>query len=181
MYRRNASLDQRPIIMIWQTEQSLRNITMAAPDLIECVPISDCLICRTSSPMATTASFMAAITCAEVTWSILLKCQKADMGVLSFTPSYDLMRRTMEAPRSLVGDGVVLLVFFLHLEGDGNAVRKFKVRVIVFNQFPVLEKSEVAEAKDVGPSLLCLGDLEVLTRSHCKENCDGGELSDGSL
>ena len=27
--------------MIWQTEQSLRNIAMAAPDLIECVPISD--------------------------------------------------------------------------------------------------------------------------------------------
>ena len=44
MYRRNASLDQRPIIMIWQTEQSLRNIAMAAPDLIECVPISDFLM-----------------------------------------------------------------------------------------------------------------------------------------
>ena len=53
--------------------------------------------------------------------------------------------------------------------------------VTVFNQFSVLEKSEVAEAKDVGPSLLCLGDLEVLARTHGKDNCDCGELSDGSL
>ena len=44
MYHRKASLDQRPIIMIWQTEQSLRNIAMAAPDLIKCMPISDGLI-----------------------------------------------------------------------------------------------------------------------------------------
>ena len=51
----------------------------------------------------------------------------------------------------------------------------------MFDQFSVLEKSEVAEAKDVGPSLLCLGDLEVLARSHGEENCDCGELSDGSL
>ena len=40
---------------------------------------------------------MAAITCAEVTWSILLKRQKAEMGVLSSAPLYDLMRRTMDA------------------------------------------------------------------------------------
>ncbi len=73
MYRRNASLDQRPIIMIWHTEQSLRNIAIAVPDLIECVPISDFLMCKSSLPMAAIASFMAAITCADVTWSILLK------------------------------------------------------------------------------------------------------------
>ena len=83
MYHRNALLDQRPIIMIWQTEQSLKNIAMAAPDLIECVPISDFLIFKVSSPMATIASFMAAVICADVTWSIQLKRQKADMGVLS--------------------------------------------------------------------------------------------------
>ncbi len=97
MYHRKASQDQRPIIMIWQTEQSFRNIAMAAPDLIECVPISDFLMCKTFSPMAAIASFMATITCADVTWSILLKRQKADIGVLSSDPSYDLMRRTMAA------------------------------------------------------------------------------------
>ena len=53
--------------------------------------------------------------------------------------------------------------------------------VVVFDQFPVPEESEVAEAEDVGSSLLGLGDLEVLTRSHGKEDCHGGELANGSL
>ena len=54
--------------------------------------------------------------------------------------------------------------------------------VTVFDQFPVSEKSEVADAKDVGPSFLCLGeDLEVLARTHGKENSNCGELSDGTL
>jgi hypothetical protein len=44
MYRRKALLDQQPIIMVRQTEQSLRNMAMAAPDLIECVPMSDFLM-----------------------------------------------------------------------------------------------------------------------------------------
>jgi hypothetical protein len=47
--------------------------------------------------MATIASFMAAVTCADVTWSIRLKRQKADMGVLSLAFSYDLILRTMAA------------------------------------------------------------------------------------
>ena len=47
--------------------------------------------------MATIVSFMAAITCADVMWSIWLKRQKAEMGVLSFVPSYDLILQTMEA------------------------------------------------------------------------------------
>ncbi len=50
--------------------------------------------------------------------------------------------------------------------------------VVVFDQFPVPEKFEVAEAEDVN-SLLCgLGDLEVLTRLHGKEDCHGGEMAD---
>jgi hypothetical protein len=97
MYRRNALLDQRPIIMIWQTKQLLKNMAIAAPDLIECVPISDFLIFKVSSPMATIASFMAAVTCADVTWLIRLKRQKADMGVLLLAFSYDLILRTMAA------------------------------------------------------------------------------------
>ena len=53
--------------------------------------------------------------------------------------------------------------------------------VVVFDQFPVPEKFEVAEAEDVN-SLLCgLGDLEVLTRLHGKEDCHGSELVDGLL
>ena len=91
IYYRKASLDHLPIIMIWQTEQSLKNIAMAGPDLIECMPIYDFLICKTSSPIATIVSFMATITCVNVTWSIRLKHQKAEMGVLSLDPLYDLI------------------------------------------------------------------------------------------
>ena len=53
--------------------------------------------------------------------------------------------------------------------------------VVLFDQFPVPEESEVAEAEDVGSSLLSLGDLEVLTRLHGKEDCHGGELANGLL
>ncbi len=51
----------------------------------------------------------------------------------------------------------------------------------MFDQFPVPEKPEVAEAKNVSLSLLGLGDLEVLARSHGEEDRQGGELSDGLL
>ena len=40
IYRRNASEDQRPIIMIENVGTLSRYIAIAAPDLIECVPMS---------------------------------------------------------------------------------------------------------------------------------------------
>ncbi len=52
MYRKKASLVQRPIIMMRQTEQLPKNMAIAAPNLIKCMPISSFLICSTSSPMA---------------------------------------------------------------------------------------------------------------------------------
>ncbi len=53
--------------------------------------------------------------------------------------------------------------------------------VVVLNQFSVLEKPEVAKADDVGSLLLCLGDFEVFAWLHGKEDCHGGELSNGLL
>ena len=53
--------------------------------------------------------------------------------------------------------------------------------VVVFDQFPVPEESDVVEAEDVGSSLLGLGNLEVLTRLHDKEDCHSSELVDGLL
>ncbi len=86
MYRKEASLDQQPIIMMRQTEQLPKNMAIAALELIECVPISSFLICSTSLPMAWMASFIAAINYLDVMWLILLNCQMADMGVSSFVP-----------------------------------------------------------------------------------------------
>jgi hypothetical protein len=37
-------------------------------------------------------------------------------------------------------DCVVFLVLLLHLKGDQYAVREFEVRVVVLNQYAVLEK-----------------------------------------
>ena len=50
IYRRKASLDQRPIIMIVKVGTSARYIAIAAPDRTECVPMSSGLNPSLSSP-----------------------------------------------------------------------------------------------------------------------------------
>ena len=50
MYRRKASLDQRPIIMIVKVGTSARYIAIAAPDRTEWVPMSSGLNPSLSSP-----------------------------------------------------------------------------------------------------------------------------------
>ena len=55
MYLRKASLDHRPIIMIEKVGTSARYIAMAAPDRIECVPISFPVNPNLSTPMSSTA------------------------------------------------------------------------------------------------------------------------------
>ena len=141
---------------------------MAAPNLIDCMPISDFLMCKTSLPMAAIASFMAAITCADVTWSILLKRQKADIGVVLSDPSYDLMWRTMAVAirtgHMLTAPDAcwVTVSFFSYFFCISKAMDMQSENLRCGSLCSVPEKSEVAEAKDVGPSLLCLGDLEVL-------------------
>ena len=54
MYRRKASLDQRPMIMIVYVGTLARYMAMAAPDLRECVPMSSAVKPRVSLPMALT-------------------------------------------------------------------------------------------------------------------------------
>ena len=50
MYRRKASEDQRPIIMIENVGTSSRYIAIAAPDRMECVPMSSGLKPSLASP-----------------------------------------------------------------------------------------------------------------------------------
>ena len=66
MKRRNALLDQCLIIMIRKTEQPLRYMAIAAPNRIECVPISFLAIWRVSSPIAKMASCNAFEICFDV-------------------------------------------------------------------------------------------------------------------
>ena len=81
MYLRNASLDQRPMSMIVKTGHSPKYIAMAAPDLIECVPIWSFVMPSRCSPIATTASRRALITCSDVTCVTLSLSKTAEMGV----------------------------------------------------------------------------------------------------
>ena len=55
MYFRIASLDHRPIIMMEKVGTSARYIAMAAPDRMECVPISLPMKPNLSTPMSSTA------------------------------------------------------------------------------------------------------------------------------
>jgi hypothetical protein len=126
----------------WGTEQLPNNMVIAVLDLIKCVPISSFLICSTSLAMAWAVSFIAAITCLDVTWLILLNYQKVDMGVLSFVPlGLDSVdngcshpnRAHVDIPKWHLHDCVVFLILLLHLEGDQYAVGEFKVQITVLN------------------------------------------------
>ena len=55
MYFRKASLDHRPIIMMEKVGTSARYIAMAAPERMECVPISCPVNPSLSTPMSSTA------------------------------------------------------------------------------------------------------------------------------
>ena len=88
IYRRKASLDQRPIIMIVQTGTSPKYIAIAAPDLMECVPISPRFKFKRSQPIDSIAASSAATISSEDTCSIPPPRQTADTGVSSSAPSY---------------------------------------------------------------------------------------------
>ena len=55
MYFRKASLDHLPIIMMEKVGTSARYIAMAAPERMECVPISFPVKPSLSTPMSSTA------------------------------------------------------------------------------------------------------------------------------
>ena len=58
MYRRKASLDQRPIIMMEKVGTCAKYMCMADPKRMECVPISAGANPRTSSPTIPAADFI---------------------------------------------------------------------------------------------------------------------------
>ena len=72
MYSKKASEDQRPISMIVYTGISSRYIAMAAPDLMEWVPISDILKPSDDSPIECAAARRECRASVPETWRILL-------------------------------------------------------------------------------------------------------------
>ncbi len=86
MYLRKASLDQQPIIMIRKTGHSPRSIAIAAPEQMECVPISLTKMWRVSSLIALTASRNAFLICVEVMCLIRSYIQMTEIGVSWLAP-----------------------------------------------------------------------------------------------
>ena len=77
--------------------------------------------------------------------------------------------------------GIVLFVFFLHFEGDVDAVGVLQGWVVVAEESTVVEESKVLDAEDFGSLFFVLLDLEVFTRAHGKEKGESCELGDGTL
>jgi hypothetical protein len=83
--------------------------------------------------------------------------------------------------RCHMGCCVVLLILFLHFEGDVDAVGIFKRGIIVVYEPSFFEESKVLEAKDFGLSFVLLLDFGVLARMYGKEKGKNGELQYNAL
>ena len=67
--------------MIRKTGHPPRNIVMAAPERMECVPISFFAMWREFAPIAEMASHNAVPICFDVMWSMQSHLHMAEMGV----------------------------------------------------------------------------------------------------
>ena len=78
--------------------------------------------------------------------------------------------------------GVVLVVLFLHFEGDVDAVGMLQGRwVVVAEEVTVFEESKVSDAEDFGSLFFMLLDFDLFTQVHGKERGESWELRDGTL
>ncbi len=85
-----------------------------------------------------------------------------------------------DVARCHLGCRVVLLIFFLHFEGDVDAVCVLEGG-IVFDEPTVFEESKVPEAKDFCSSLFMLLDFDELARMHGNKKGKNCELRYGTL
>ncbi len=83
--------------------------------------------------------------------------------------------------RCHMGCCVILLILFLHFEGDVDAVGIFEGGIVVVNKPSFFEKSKVLEEKDFGLSFVLLLDFDVLARMHGKEKGKNGKLQYSAL
>ena len=86
MYLRKAWLDHLPIIMIVKTGHSPKYMAIAAPDLIEWVPMSLALTPSMSSPIAMTDALRESTISSDVMCSMRPCLQMAESGVSALEP-----------------------------------------------------------------------------------------------
>ena len=75
------------------------------------------------------------------------------------------------------GDGDIPFVVLLKLKRDGDAVCKVKCWRVMGKVAVVAEKPDVLDHKEFGAAFLGLGDLAVLTQSHCEEESPDRQLA----
>jgi hypothetical protein len=73
-------------------------------------------------------------------------------------------------------DRVMFFLSLLAFKCDGNAIREFKVRVCVWDDFPILEKTNVPHAKLFRLTMFGLGGFQIFARSKCKEHAQSCQL-----
>ena len=97
MYLRKASLDPLPIIMIEKVGTSAKYMAIAAPDRMECVPMSSPLKPSLSSPMRSAADRSFVRTVEEDIVEILSSVKIVFTYDFSSVPGYDRTRRAIDA------------------------------------------------------------------------------------
>ena len=97
IYNRNASELHRPISMMVYTGTSSRYIAIAAPDLMECVPISEGSKPNLALPIAVAAARRALMASALVTKKLLPLSEKV---LTNESLEYDLHLRTRDTTRA---------------------------------------------------------------------------------
>jgi len=78
--------------------------------------------------------------------------------------------------RSAVYDSVVLKIVFLHLECNGNAIRRFQIVGLCRHEKSISEKVDVSEAQESRAFLFSPWNFGVFTRPASEKGCANGEL-----
>ena len=80
---------------------------------------------------------------------------------------------TNAVARSAVNDSVMLQIVFLHLECNGNAIRRFQ---LCGHEKSISEETDVSEAQEFRAFLFLPKDSGVFTRHASEKGCADGEL-----
>ncbi len=75
----------------------------------------------------------------------------------------------------------IFLILLLEFECDVDTVGEFEGGIVVVYEPSIFEESKILEAEDFSSSFLLLLNLDVLARTHGKEEGKDGELCDCTL
>jgi hypothetical protein len=139
-----------------------RYMAIAAPDRIECVPISKQWMPNFVSPIATTPSRRRLVTISDVILIVLFLCLAREMSESLLVPLIERIRVTMEAQSltgHMIGSDVLHFRFpvvFLSFESDRDAVCEMQHGRCVGQKIAVFDENDIPKAELFCLTLLCL-------------------------